>query len=379
MIDPQEAVAAVDLQAVLSAGHNREVEDRVRRLRIEAEARRAYNFESYRYPPSEVSSSLGTDLTRPVEKHPHRIESLLGLRHNASLTAQYKTGKTSLMLNMALALVDHAPFLGSLAVHGDVGINVGMWSGEMDRDDYIAYVRPMGVQNVDAFHTAHLRGYPVAILDDAGRQWAIDWLKEREIDVWLFDSWARLCAWNGVLENDNSSVAQLTAAVDQIKEEAGVSNFVTAVHTGRTQQAEGEERARGATALDDWVDSRIVMTRQKADRFLFCEGRNVGLEERQLSYDPATHLMSLGEGDRRESRDSNARSLVVAAVAVSPGITTNNLRELVRQDLPSKNNNEAGDAIHAAIAAGLIRTEPGPRNSKLHYLANEETEEMQWS
>jgi RecA-family ATPase len=83
-----------------------------------------------------VSSSLLNDLAREREMVRYRIESLIGIRHNASLTGMYKTGKTGLACDLATALADGRPFLGSLAVEMPQG-RIGFWNGEMDRDDFL--------------------------------------------------------------------------------------------------------------------------------------------------------------------------------------------------------------------------------------------------
>jgi hypothetical protein len=196
----------------------------------------------------------------------------------------YKTGKTGLSCDLAGALADGRPFLGSLAVEMPQG-RIGFWNGEMDRDDFLDYTRPIGIQNPSKIETLHLRGYRVPLLSDAGAAWTVGWLRYNGIEIWINDSWARLCAWSGIDENDNSGVAQLAATIDEIKSQAGVAQFLITAHTGRAKHDEGTEHARGATALDDWVDVRLVMTRQGNDRFLFAEGRQVGMDETQLISD----------------------------------------------------------------------------------------------
>ena len=54
-------------------------------------------------------------------------------------------------------------------------------------------------------------------------------------------------------------MGRLTSVIDEIKKQTKITEqFITTAHTGRAKHAEGDERARGATALDDWVDSRIA-------------------------------------------------------------------------------------------------------------------------
>jgi hypothetical protein len=71
-------------------------------------------------------------------------------------------------LLLAGALADGRPFLGSLAVEMPQG-RIGFWNGELDRDDFLDYTRPIGIQNPSKIETLHLRGYRVPLLTDAGR------------------------------------------------------------------------------------------------------------------------------------------------------------------------------------------------------------------
>jgi hypothetical protein len=313
-----------------------------------------------------VSSSLLNDLARGRETIRYRIESLIGIRHNASLTGMYKTGKTGLSCDLATALADGRPFLGSLAVVMPQG-RIGFWNGEMDRHDFLDYTRPIGIQNPSKIETLHLRGYRVPLLTDAGAAWTVWWLRYNGIEIWINDSWARLCAWSGIDENDNSAVARLAGTIDEIKSQAGVAQFITTAHTGRAKHDEGTEHARGATALDDWVDVRMVMTRQGNDRFLFAEGRQVGLDEIQLIFDPVTRRSYIGTGDRSAVRAQTGVEIATQEVANTPGINKTDLLDAVRACIPGHNQDHAATAIKEAAREGKITIVDGPRNSKLHY------------
>jgi len=155
---------------------DQQVAERVRLLRIDQRARQLLAADGWRYPPPEVSSSLLNDLAREREMVRYRIESLIGIRHNASLTGMYKTGKTGLACDLATALADGRPFLGSLAVEMPQG-RIGFWNGEMDRDDFLDYTRPFGIQNPNKIETLHLRGYRVPLITDAGAAWTAWWLR----------------------------------------------------------------------------------------------------------------------------------------------------------------------------------------------------------
>lgn len=330
-------------------GFRNDVARRAAQMSVEKEARRIVAAGDFTPPPSDMTSTLAADLRRPVEPIRHRVESLVGVRHNATLTGAYKTGKTTLFGNLAKSLVDGTPFLGSLAT---IPARVAFWNGEMDREDFTDYMRHLGFVHPERMAVYHLRGYRISLLSDAGREHAIRWLNDHGSEVWLEDSWARLCAWAGVNGNDNAAVADLCASIDEIKTATQVDTFIPTVHTGRAQHAEGSEHGRGATYLDDWADSRLVMTRSGKDRFLYAEGRRVGLDETRLDFDPGTGLMTLGEGNRRQTAAVNVAQAVIDAVVGSPGINSGHLHDALSKI--ESNKTRRGQAINEAKDARKI-------------------------
>lgn len=304
----------------------------VQRHITEAKARRIAEerMAAERFDPSvftTLGGSLDEMLARPIEHERYIIEGLLGARHNMVLAAQYKTGKTTMGVNLIKSLADGLPFLDREVVPWEG--RLAWWNGEMDDQDFNDYVRPMKVKAPKRIHLLHLRGRPVSILDPHSMEMVIKHLREQEIKVWCVDSWRRFCAWNGINENDNEGIERLTTRVDEIKELSGCNVFVAIAHTGRAAQEEGEERARGATALDDWVDARWVMTRQGRDRFLKVEGRGVGMEETKLEFEESSYRLSLGEGNRRTvvDEDLKLRAELFIAAAGEAGLNTTSIKE----------------------------------------------------
>jgi hypothetical protein len=151
---------------------------------------------------------------------------------------------------------------------------------------------------------------------------------------------------------------------------------------GRAKHAEGDERARGATALDDWVDSRMVLTREGENRFLFAEGRGkVAMLETKLIFDPATNLSRIGEGDRKATREVDDVNSVVEIVTANPGINTRSLTEAVLGKIPSHSQGHASKAIATAKELGLVHTVDGKNNAKLFHLGPDSVQaaQQQWT
>lgn len=346
--------------------HDALVEERLSFYRADRAAKQRLMVDAWREPP--FSSSLEIDLALPVDPVRYRILGMLGVNHNASLTAQYKTGKTTLLCGLVKSLADGNDFLGSIEVEPPQG-RIGFWNAEMDRDDYIGYIRSTGIQNPTRVETAHLRGFNVPILSEQGRNWAVRWLRDQGVTVWINDAWSRLCAWSGVDENDNTEINRLCAAIDEIKSRAGVSEFITTHHTGRKQHEMGAEHGRGAASLDAWVDSRWVMTREGAARFLMVEGRKMGLAggTRELVFDPETGLNNLGSKDRSTARSEQHNDVVERLVTANPGIKTTDLLVKVQDAIPGKNRTAANTALKAARESGVVYTAPGARNSQRYF------------
>jgi hypothetical protein len=327
------------------------------RIRVRDEARRIVAVEKAgrEYPSPELNQDgLLSDLVKVERVHEQpRINGLMGMAHNVVIAASYKSGKTTMGGNVLKAAADGVPFLGRDVHMG--GGRIAWLNGEMDRDDFLDYLGPHGITNTDRIVVRNMRGRRMSLLNDFVADEFVKWLIDNEVE-WLWaDSWRVLCAWNQINENRNEEVELLTARIDLIKREAGVSTFTALAHTGRAQQDEGAEHARGATALDDWQDVRWVLTRSGADRFLKVEGRGkgVGLDETLLVFDPETRLLSLGVGNRSEARSSRGVGQVAEFVMANPGCTSGD----IRSHLGHSGITHSGDqsrAMESAVRAGLV-------------------------
>jgi hypothetical protein len=296
--------------------------------------------------------ALLSDLTaRPRTSPRYLVDGLQGWNHNASLAGQYKTGKTTLGLNYAKALVDGEDFLGS-PTHLPEGSRLAWWNGEMDSEDFAEETRDLGVRHRSRIAVMNLRGRRLPIMDDVAARWTIEWLRDYEVGAWVIDSWRRLCTWSRLDENRNDDVERLTEQLDWIKAEAGVPALLVIAHTGRTEQPDGLEHARGATALDDWVDARWVLTRTRQTRFLAAEGRRVSKDSTALLYDSATHAVTLGSGGKREHRDAELLERLLVHIANRPGLSTSALADAV-----GHSSKHTGPLTHLLLNDTRVRCE----------------------
>ncbi|MEU7574071.1 AAA family ATPase [Micromonospora sp. NPDC049240] len=316
--------------------------------------------ESWREPVSH--GTLAEELLLPDPEVIYRVDRLIPVDGNVTITAQYKTGKTTLVNELVRSLVDNQPFLGQYRVDPEDG-RVAIFNYEVAEPMYRRWLRDQQIENPDRVVALHLRGKRLPLTNPQVEDWVVRWLAEREVTVWVVDPFARAYVGCGE-ENDNSAVGQFLDTLDVIKDRAGVRELILPLHTGRAEQQRGEERARAATRLDDWADVRWLLTRDRnANRFLWANGRDVNVEEQRLTFDQQTRrLAAAGEGTGRSAtRDDELDGRIVAVVTAEPGIGFNELHRRLGGDKQA-----VRAAVNRLVQAGRLRKEVGKNNT--HHL-----------
>lgn len=342
----------------------KDVQKALARLRVTERARELLSQEKaeQEFSPPPYTRNLVEDLAAKASRPPVPwvIEGLHRDGFNASLVAQFKTGKTTFLLNLVAALADGLPFLGSYPV---TPCRVGIWNFEMDEDQLLDWLISVGVTRPDRVSTLNLRNGRLPLDTPVGHRFAVSWLRDLGIEFLLIDTFAAagadLADFN---ENSNSDAARYFRLLDEIKAEAGVRNLWLTAHTGRAPMAEGEERARGATRLDDWVDVRHLLLRVENARFHRAEGRGVNIAESALCFDPETLRLTYAGGTRADSRRDDLISRIVAAVIAEPGVNKSTLRKRLGGRALG-----VDEAIDQAVRDRLIHLVEGPNNSRLHF------------
>jgi hypothetical protein len=322
-------------------------------------------------PPTE-EDDFSLRLLNPSPGVKYAIEDVLPMNANAMISAQYKSGKTTFILECVRALADGGQFLGRYDVN--TSGRVALWNYELDGVMMDEWMRDTEMEHPENVRLLNLRGRRVPMDTKYGQEWTIDWLRRREIRTWIIDPAVRAMIGFGD-ENDNGAVTVFTDMLDQIKEKAGVSELIIAHHTGRAEMAVGEERARGATRWDDWPDSRWILTKMTGSdtRFIRMTGRGKDLPERALTYDaPQRRVALVGGGDPLASADrrtiemESIKSQLLAYITENPGLSKNRVME----GIGNTSNRATGPALSALEAERKIYTEDGPNRSKLHYAGN---------
>lgn len=336
-------------------------------VRAEAKARfEAWTFER-RWRKPITHGTLTDELALPVEELVWRVTGLLPADGNAVLVAPRKAGKTTLVGALIRSLVDGVPFLGRYQV-GQVE-SVALFNYENTARQQRQWLRELGIVNTDRVHVLHLRGSALALNVPDVRRYVTDWLRERAIQVWLPDPYAR--AGQGVIlnENDNGQANEFTGLLDEIKTEAGVREIVMPAHSSNKGEVEaGNETSRGAGRLEDWADALWYLTSIEGQRYLRATGRDVELDETQIHYDQSTRNLTIGlpGRGRREvalERDAGAISAVLRDWAEAVPATQNDLQ--ARAGLGSARRVSA--AVQWLVERNLCWIESGPRGSKCHH------------
>jgi hypothetical protein len=345
-----------------------EVARAVERLGITEDARdvvRAERAAAAWTPPAERSTV--TDLrARPIEPVLYTVEQVMPRDSNVLLTAAFKAGKTTLVNHLAACLADGVPFLGRFDVPREH--RVGVWNYEVGSAMYARWWQALDITNGDAVNVVSMRGERVPLDSPIGRQWAIDWLRAERIDVWIVDPFAR--AFTGDSENDNTAVGRFLEMLDDIKLAAGVTDLVLVTHTGRGDGV--QERARGASRLDDWPDARWLLVRDDQDvRYFRAIGRDVDVAEGVLDYNAATRSLHYRDGSRKASSEQDLQAKVLAIVRADTGINLSALRAAVRRQMGTASNSRVDRAVSALASQQLLFVTESERGGPTQHWAHD--------
>lgn len=278
--------------------------------------------------------SLADELELPELEQVYRINELHPIGGNVLLIAAYKSGKTTLTLNLVRALADETPFLGKYDVAHFEG-NICVVNYEETPTQWRRHARKLGIQNLDRVFPLHRRGQPILpVWEPKAQARLVDWMVEREIAYWIMDP--TVVAWQGLVdnENDNALVAAFTTALDQVKEQAGIGELLLTHHEGRMESGRG----RGATRLEDWMDAGWYLSRDEAttQRTIWAKGRDVELERTDLQWNEDRWMLSAGETmgehlkQEKVEKEKELKRLVFEVVEVKGPITQGDLEKEVR-------------------------------------------------
>jgi AAA domain len=362
--DGQDA-ASDAYEAALNLG--RDVAAELRKLRIRKAAQELFKAENEPVAPPFDAGTLGEILARPPDP-PMRVDGLIPWDSSALVVAQRKTGKTTFDLNLTRCLLTGEDFLGRFAVRPIDGI-VGILNFEVSAAMLGRWADEHGIDR-ERFYMVNLRGRRNPFTHPGDRETLAADLRGRGVETLICDPFGR--AYPGKSQNDPGEVGAWLVDLDVFaRGEVGAKDVILSAHAGWNG-----ERTRGSSALEDWADVILTMTRDPDDdslRFLKAEGRDVDLAEDQLAFDPDTRTLSLaGTGSRKMSRDGRRLDELVTAVmeqvTAAPGINGTELGVALKDAGVSFQKGDERKAARAGVDAGYLSVEAGPRNSKRYFL-----------
>ena len=342
------------------------IADRVRRRILDDKASREYKrITDPPAPPFDLDTLAGV-LARPADP-PMRAEGLIPWSGSALVVAQRKTGKTTLLLNYARALMTGEHFLGDFPIiplaatervaflnYEVSAAQLGRWAHEVGCDP-------------DRLILANLRGRRNPLGNDDDRAALAAHLRAANVTSVIVDPFGR--AYTGESQNDNGEVQSFLISLELfVREEVGALDLMLATHAGWDG-----ERTRGASALEDWGDVIITMTKDDDDkRFIKAIGRDVDIDEDALEMDPLTRTLTrTGEGGRSQKskippRVAKLAVLVVRAASQAPGCSRADIKRAITgmDDAPNMPRGGAGedlltDALKHAERSQRLRCEKG--------------------
>ena len=310
-----------------------EIELEKQRIRKEAAAILKEEEASKAYKEPIFIRDLSQELQMPETEVQWVIRDIFPQGANISITAQYKAGKTTLINALAKALADGQKFLEYFQepIHQR---RIVIFNYEVSENQYRRWMKDVAIKHADHITLVHLRGERLPLISERVQRLVIGILKDLDCQTWIVDPFARAFVGSGD-ENSNSDVGVFLDTLDYIKKQANVDNLVLPMHTGRAQE-HGIDRARGATRLDDWADVRWLLSKTEEGRFFSADGRDVLLEQQALAFDEATRSLRLGGASAKVAKKMAMEDAFVQVVNENPGITTNQVFEIMNLDPTSK-------------------------------------------
>ncbi|MEV6306469.1 AAA family ATPase [Actinoplanes sp. NPDC051861] len=340
----------------------RMTEQKLLELRAVEQAREILDQERHArsWSPPASYGTLTEELAIPAPEVSYRFKGILGAGHNALLIATRKAGKTTLINHAVRCLADGEQFLGRFDTTPVDG-TIAVFNYEVGAEQYRDWMRDVRIENSDKVHMLHLRGKRLPLIDPRVRAWVTQWLRERQVKVWIVDPFSRAAVGSVLDGNAEFQVGTFLDNLDVIKAEAGVEELIMPAHTPKARVDSGEESASGSQRLEGWPDALWYVTKDDAGlRYMRAEGRDVDVAEEQLTYDQNTRGLVLGGWDRRTAAANRDAEHVRAYVEANAGCTQNAIGSEMGWG-PTRTSK--------AVSAAKLRREPGPGRSTLHFLA----------
>lgn len=288
-----------------------------------------------------------TDMADEPER-PDRINGLVAARSTTHIIAPRKSGKTTLLFNLARSLINGTAFLGRFPCEPEPG-KIAWLNYEMPINTFNRWVDDVGldrervmVVNCDQsprwFASEHgraalakqLAGCTTLIVDSFARAYFGDTFKDSEVLAFLQD----LTAWARSI---------------------GINEIYTVVHSGKDVSRGG----RGSIALEDYPDQILYIDPDdnrttKTRKTFWTMGRmDHDIAKTVLEFDPETRALTLGQtvgASNEEYRKEQILKTVVDLNAADKKANKTNIHNMV-----GGNKQDVLGLITQLETAGVLR------------------------
>ena len=350
--------------------HAAKVDELFELYSAQREARARLAAEGWEPPTDQGSWAEQKD--RPDEEIRWLIPQLAFEGANVVVNAQAKSGKTTLILNVAHSCLSGDPLFGHFEVAAlPEGRSVAWWNAELFDAMAKNWLRDFDLPRPESFFPLHLRGYAMPFDVAEVEEWAVGWLKERNVAVWLIDPLSALFTGE---ENSNTEMGAWLGAIDRIKRRAGVETVFLVHHVAEASPEENDDpnsgrmlKGRGASRLTGWADVLWSYSgRFDEPRYIAALGRDVDLAPFGGLTTSGGSRMLRWNGKRSTPSQDRRHALALAAwdkVAAADGpLKSGELQAL----LPGTKADPKRRAIAYAVEQRWLTSSPGRQNATLY-------------
>ncbi|HWI20359.1 MAG TPA: AAA family ATPase, partial [Vicinamibacterales bacterium] len=291
----------------------------------------------------------------------HRIRDFQIVGTRVTLTAQFKTGKTTLRNAVIKSLVDSEPFLGAYPVRTVDGV-VGVLDFELSDRMGLEWHRSAGIENDDRVWPLFMRGRATSfnILDRAVRRSWAKHLRAAGVAYLILDCIRPLM--DALSLDEHRDGGRILAAFDELLDAAGITEACVVQHMGHNG-----ERARGDSRFRDWPDVEWRLVRQADDpaspRYITAFGRDIDVKETQLAYHATTRRLSVIGGSRQDLRTEAALDAVVEVIGAN-GASGRAIKSALRDSEITRQTIE--NALAYGIQSGRLTVAEGAKRARIY-------------
>ncbi len=254
----------------------------------------------------------------------YRVEGLWPSDGNVHLVASYKSGKTTLVLNLIRSLVDGEHFLGRFPVRKVLG-RVLYINYELSELMTKRWFRKLGIKATEKVSILNLRGRSNPLETKKSREIFATQIADLEIEVVVIDPFSG--AFSHGKSQDNDEVKAFLIELDRFAIQAGIKEILIAVHAGYEPL-----KPRGASSLGDHPDALWYVwkpDKNSNQRNFKADGRDIEVGEEALTFEEETMTLALSGLSGAASANQRVRDAIIQIVREKPGSSASDIESSI--------------------------------------------------